>query len=151
MEEKEEYIWLSNLQISNKNKFKLIEKFGGISNLYNSSLDDLASLGLSDSLIFRILNKDIKEKAKRDLDYMMKNNVDIIWFGNKFYPKKLENIPDKPICFYIKGSKNILNNKSVGIVGSRKAYESSLNFTKELSKKLSLNRNKYYKWVSKGS
>lgn len=150
-QEKQEYIWLSNLQISNKNKFKLVEKFGGISNLYNSSLDDLASLGLSDSLIFRILNKNIKEKAKRDFDYMSKNKIDIIWFGNKFYPKKLENISDKPICFYIKGAKNILNNKSVGIVGSRKAYESSMSFTKELSKKLSLKRNKYCKWLSKRS
>jgi len=151
MEEKEEYVWLSNLQISNKNKFKLVEKFGGILNLYNSSLDDLASLGLNDSLIFKILNKDIKEKAKRDLEYMSKNKIDIIWFGNKFYPRKLKNIPDKPICFYINGNKNILNNKSVGIVGSRKAFESSMSFTKELSKRLSLNRNKYCKWIGERS
>jgi len=151
MEEKEGYIWLSNLQISNKNKFKLLEKFGGILNLYYCSLDELAYFGINDNMIFKILNKDLKEKSKKDFDYMQKNNIDIIWYGNELYPKKLKEIPDKPICFYIRGNKNILNNKSIGIVGSRKAFISSMNFTKEISKRLSINRNKYHKWFSKRS
>ena len=37
----EKYVWLSNLKISNQTKFKLLKKFKGIDNLYNSSLDDL--------------------------------------------------------------------------------------------------------------
>lgn len=133
-----EYVWLSKLEISNKLKFKLIQQFNGIENLYNSSLDDLIYLGLSDKLICKILDKKIRETVKQDMEYMYKNNIDIIWYGNKFYPKKLENIPDKPVCFYIRGDKKILDINSIGIVGSRKAIKSSLEFTKEISKRLSL-------------
>ena len=135
---KEKYIWLSRLKITNKTKFKLLEKMENIENLYYSSLDDLVDLGLNDNTIFKILDKQTKIKAKRDLEYMQKNNIDIIWYDNIFYPTRLKNIEDKPVCFYIRGNKNILNDDSVGIVGSRKAFKSSLDFTKELSKRLSL-------------
>ena len=136
---KEEYVWISKLEISNKLKFMLIKKFNGVENLYNSSLDDLIDLNLKDNLIFKILNKKTKLEAKRDLEYMQKNNIDIIWYENKLYPKKLKNILDPPVCFYIKGNKEILNKDSVGIVGSRSAFKSSLEFSREISKRFSEN------------
>lgn len=148
---KEKYIWLSRLKISNKTKFKLLKKFGGIENLYNSSLDDLVDLEIKDDLIIKILDKETKIQAKMDLEYMDKNDIDIIWHNNRFYPKKLKNIPDKPVCFYIRGNKDILDKESIGIVGSRKAFKSSLDFTREISKRLSLKRNKYSKWFSQRS
>ena len=136
---KKEYVWISKLEISNKLKFMLIKKFNGVENLYNSSLDDLIDLNLKDNLIFKILNKKTKLEAKRDLEYMQKNNIDIIWYENKLYPKKLKNILDPPVCFYIKGNKEILNKDSVGIVGSRAAFKSSLEFSREISKRFSEN------------
>ena len=136
---KEKYVWISKLEISNKLKFMLIKKFNGVENLYNSSLDDLIDLNLKDNLIFKILNKKTKLEAKRDLEYMQKNNIDIIWYENKLYPKKLKNILDPPVCFYIKGNKEILNKDSVGIVGSRAAFKSSLEFSREISKRFSEN------------
>ena len=145
----EKYVWLSNLKISNQTKFKLLKKFKGIDNLYNSSLDDLVDINLNDNLIFKILDKETRNKAQRDFEYMQKNGIDIIWYKNKYYPEKLSYIKDKPICFYIKGNKKILNDESVGIVGSRNAFKSSLDFTKEISKIISSKRNKYNKWFSK--
>ena len=136
---KEEYVWISKLEISNKLKFMLIKKFNGVENLYNSSLDDLIDLNLKDNLIFKILNKKTKLEAKRDLEYMQKNNIDIIWYENKLYPKKLKNILDPPVCFYIRGNKEILNKDSVGIVGSRAAFKSSLEFSREIAKRFSEN------------
>ncbi|MBR2290350.1 MAG: hypothetical protein IJ867_07230 [Clostridia bacterium] len=38
---KMEYVWLSNVDISNENKKKLMEKFGGVKGLFSCSLDDL--------------------------------------------------------------------------------------------------------------
>ena len=145
----EKYVWLSNLKISNQTKFKLLKKFNGIDNLYNSSLDDLVEANLNDNLIFKILNKETKIKAKKDINYMNKHNIDIVYYNDKYYPEKLKNINDKPVCFYIKGNKNILDKESVEIVGSRNAFKSSLDFTKEISKRISSKRNKYNKWFSK--
>ena len=51
-----EYSWISNIDISNENKFKLIKLFGGIQFLYQANLDDLIyfrSKGECDCKTFR--------------------------------------------------------------------------------------------------
>lgn len=125
-----EYVWLSKIDISNSNKFKLIKLFGGVENLFQSSFDDLIYFGINDEMAFKILNKNTKEKALYDLEYMNKNNIDIIYFEDKYYPQKLNIIKDKPICFYIKGNKDIINNNAIGIVGSRIALKESLEISR---------------------
>jgi len=130
---KVEYIWLSKLNISNNIKEKAIERLGGVKNFFNSSLDDLVYLGLNDRLILKILDKKSKDEAKKDFEFINKNNIDIIGIEDINYPEKLRLINDKPICFYIRGNKNILNNKSIAIVGARIAKKESLEVSKLLS------------------
>ena len=125
-----EHIWLSNLDISNKNKFKLISKFESIENLYNCSLDDLIDLGIKEDTCYKILNKDTKEKALKDLEYIEKNNINLISFEDKEYPKKFKNLDDKPVSIYVKGDFKILDNEAIGIVGSRIALKESLEISR---------------------
>lgn len=132
-----EYIWLSKIDISNKNKRLLINKFGGIKRLFKSSLDDFAYFEINDNIAYKILNKKTKEEALIDFEYMKKNNIDIITLEDEDYPEKFKNIKDSPICFYIKGNRKILNNKAVGIVGSRIALNESLEVSKILANYLS--------------
>ena len=54
---------------------------------------------------------------------MEKNDIDIISIKEKKYPKILKEIYDPPISLYIKGNTEILNNKSIAIVGCRDATE----------------------------
>ena len=54
---------------------------------------------------------------------MKKNNIDIISIEDKQYPNILKEIYDPPIYLYIRGNKEILNNKSRSIVGCRKATD----------------------------
>ena len=121
----------------NSVKFKLLEKFEGIENLYNCSLDDLVYFNLNDKLISKILDINLRLEAKKDLEYINKNNIEIIWYDSEFYPEKLKFIKDKPVSFYLRGNKEILNNKSVGIVGSRKSYKSSLEYAKKIAREFS--------------
>ncbi len=123
---KEEYIWFSNLELENKSKFELIEKVGSVYDLYKSSLDDLVYLNIKDNIINKILDKSLREKTFYDLEYMEKNGIDIISFSDNEYPKNFKLLIDKPICFYIKGNKKILDDEAVGIVGSRIALTESL-------------------------
>ena len=123
---KEYYVWLSNLEFDNLYKFKLIKLFNGIENLYKSSFDDLAYFEVRDNIINKILDKDLREKTFHDIEYMNKNNIDIISFEDDDYPKKFKILNEKPVSFYIKGNKKILDNKSIGIVGSRVALSESL-------------------------
>ena len=54
---------------------------------------------------------------------MIRQNIDIININDQEYPKQLKNIYDYPISLYIKGNSKILNNKSIAIIGCRKASE----------------------------
>ena len=125
-----EYIWLSNLEISNEYKFELIKKFQDIKKLYKSSLDDLVYFDVKDNIIRKILDKSKKEKALRDFEYMEKNKINIISFEDKEYPDKFKMLKNKPISFYFNGNKNILNKEAIGIVGSRVALRESLNISR---------------------
>ncbi|MBR1540321.1 MAG: DNA-processing protein DprA [Clostridia bacterium] len=121
-----EYVWLSNLDISNRNKFQLMQKLGGIKELYQASLDDLMGAGIKDEIAYKVLSRDAKEKAERDLEYMDKNKIELINFEHQAYPEKFQKLRDKPVCFYVKGDAKILKNESVGIVGSRIALKESM-------------------------
>ncbi len=126
-----EHVWLSKIDITNEEKFELIKKFDGIKNLYNSSLDDLIYFGVKENTIRKILNRKIKDEALYDFEYMKKFGIDIIGFENeKIYPKKFNNLKDKPVSFYIRGNKEILDNESVAIVGSRVALNESLEISR---------------------
>ena len=55
------------------------------------------------------------------------------------YPDKLKVIYDPPIVLYVKGNKNILNKKSVAIVGCRQCTKYGENIAKKFAYNLSLN------------
>lgn len=63
--------------------------------------------------------------------------IEEISINNKKYPEKLRNIYDAPKKLYVIGNKEILNQKGIAIVGSRKATQYGKNVTLEMSKELS--------------
>ena len=68
---------------------------------------------------------------------MEKNNIDIISINEEKYPKILKEIYDPPISLYVKGNTEILNNKSIAIVGCRDATEYGKKAAKYFSYNLS--------------
>ena len=54
---------------------------------------------------------------------MKENNIDIIHIREKNYPQLLRQIYDAPVSLYIRGKKEILNGKNIGIVGCRECTD----------------------------
>ena len=133
------YVWLSKLDISNKQKMKAIKILGGINEFYHASLDDLVYIGFNDNVIMKVLNVSIKEQAKKEYEYMYKNNIDIIGIEDSIYPSKLRLIEEMPICLYTRGDISVLNDVSIGIVGSRNAEIESLKFARIVASYMSNN------------
>ena len=65
--------------------------------------------------------------------------IEEILISSNEYPKKLKNIYDSPLKLYILGNKDLLNQKGIAIVGSRKATQYgkkiAFKFAKELAEK----------------
>lgn len=62
-------------------------------------------------------------KNLKELEYMKKNNIQILDITDKAYPEILKQIHNPPKKLYIKGNKEILNNYSIAIIGCREATE----------------------------
>ena len=145
-----EYVWLSNLEIKNQEKFDLIKKLGGCYNLYKASLDDLVYFDTKDSIINKILDKKIREKALYDFEYIIKNHIDIISFEDEEYPNNFKNIKENPVWIYVKGNSKILNNKGIAIVGSRMALKESLEISRLTANAFSVKGYNVISGVAKG-
>ena len=82
-------------------------------------------------------NNQIKNYVQKHLDFMEKNNIDIISIQDKEYPQLLKQIPYPPINLYIKGDKSILNNVGIGVVGCRIPSDYGIKIAKEFSYNIS--------------
>ena len=117
---------------------KLIKKFKNMQGIWNASKEELQSAKIKTNVIENILDKKIRNIIKKHLNFMRMNDIDIIYIEDKEYPEKLKQIYDPPICLYIKGNKEILNNKSIAIIGCRDYSEygkyNAIRFSNELAK-----------------
>ena len=107
-----------------KRKIKLLKYYKTPKELYKLEKDELLKINeIKEKDAEYILNKFTRKNVDRHIDYMKKNNIDIININDKEYPKLLRKIYDPPISLYIKGNKDILNNSAVAIIGCREATE----------------------------
>ena len=141
IEEKYYKIWITLIPNLGIKKYQnLISKFKNIKNIFNASKKELENIKLIDEKIcFNILNSEIRKLAKQHLIYMEKNKIDILSIEDKEYPDILKNIYNPPICIYVMGNKEILKNKSIGIIGCRECTEYGKNVAQKFSYDLALN------------
>lgn len=120
LEENKYYIWLSKLiHISVKKKYLLLNKYSPkeIYMMNRKRIDKIKYL--SEKNKEEILKNKNIEEVERDILYMKENEIKLINYNDEEYPKQLKLISDPPITLYVKGNIKILNNKSIGIIGSR--------------------------------
>lgn len=124
-EDKRYWIWFSLIKgLGNKRKQKLLEIYKNPKRIYNLKRSELLkAYGLGKQTVDNILDENVKEAVDKHISYMWKNNVKIITIVDKFYPQALKEIYDPPISLYVKGNKEILNNKGLAIIGCREASE----------------------------
>jgi DNA processing protein len=70
--------------------------------------------------------------AEDEIKKCEKHQVQIIFFTDKSYPKKLKHAPDSPTLLFYKGSASLNNPKTVAIVGTRKSTSYGREFTEEI-------------------
>ena len=125
IEEKRYWIWFSLIKgLGIKRKQKLLEIYITPKKIYELNKKELLKVqGIGEKIIDNILDENVRKDINRHISYMEKNNIDIISIKDKDYPQNLRNIYDPPISLYVKGNKNILNNKAIAIIGCRQASE----------------------------
>ncbi len=106
------------------------------------------------TLLYLKLKKEglIKESDEEYVNEIIQNckkeEINVITCFDEVYPNKLRFISNKPVLLFYKGNIDLLSAPSISIVGTRKASEGSLNWTRNISKSLA---SKGYVIVSGGA
>ncbi len=129
-------IWFSNINISNKNKLKMLEKFEKAEIIWNLKEKELLESGINKENINRIL--EIKERLniEKYKKYIEKNKIKLVCVNSKKYPENLKHIDNKPAYLYVRGKLENLYDDCVAIVGSRKASKYGKFISRKISKEI---------------
>lgn len=134
------WLWFSQKDhVPLKAKYKLIDDFGCIENIYNSRYEDLSGAEyLQPDAIDDLCNKsfDFEKLYER----CRKENIRILCPDSPMYPEMLRKITEYPFLLYCKGQMLDLNKYlCMAVVGTRKlsAYgaECALNLSREMAER----------------
>ena len=115
----------------------LVSYCGSAREVFKKNKSQLARLpGFGTIHADKVLNFKNFSKAEEEIVKCEKHQVEIIFFTDKKYPKKLKHAPDSPTLLYYKGKADLNNAKTVAIVGTRKSTSYGREFTEQIVEKL---------------
>ena len=115
----------------------LLSYFGSAEAVFNAPPAKLIKVpGISqkrvDVMDFTIALK----RAEEELKYVEKNNIDILFYTDARYPKRLKTCDDAPVLLYSKGAADLNMPKVISIVGTRNATEYGKQLCHQLAEEL---------------
>lgn len=138
LEENKYWIWLSNLRLNSKTIINLIKYYHDPKIIYNLDEYELRkNQYINKTEIRTILSVKNKNNIYRYIENMIKDGIKVITIKDKEYPIKLRYIYDYPVVLYIKGNINILNKRSIAIIGSRECTDYGRVLAKKIAGELS--------------
>lgn len=129
-------VWLSNIDISNYNKLKLLKKFNNSKNIWKLTQKELKDLEIKSDIIEKILEPEKRINLRKYLNYIERENIKVISCMSEEYPKLLEYINNKPVFIYVRGNISNLYDDCVAIVGSRNATDYGKNISRKIAKEI---------------
>jgi DNA processing protein len=111
----------------------LIVHFGSAEEIFKAPEAKLLKIpGIGEKTVRQLDFSSALKKAEKELDFVEKNEVEVIFYTDSKYPKRLKNCNDAPVLLYAKGNADLNSQRIVSIVGTRNATD----YGKQLCKTL---------------
>ena len=117
------------------NARNLVAYCGGVDPLFtdNAVRRSLAKVpGIGPVLAASIMDTGVIKTAEKELEYVRKHKLRILFYLDPEYPKRLRHCPDAPVLLYARGNADLDPPRSVSIVGTRKPTEQGKRLCEEL-------------------
>lgn len=135
------WIWLSvKLPCGSPYADLLMERFEhSAKNIFNASAEDFSKIsGLPAKISRALCDKDLTE-ASKILDWCTQNNVGLLPYDSRFYPKRLKSAERAPLLLYYKGRLiDFDDNVCVAMVGTRRITDYGKREAYKISRDLTL-------------
>ena len=100
----------------------IVAYMGSVEGVFAESLKSLQKIpGIGEVNAQRIKGRDIFTKAEKELHFIEKNDIDVLFYTDKNFPRRLKTCVDAPVLIYTKGNLNLNEQRIVSIVGTRNA------------------------------
>jgi DNA processing protein len=111
----------------------LIAYVGSVEGVFQEKEKNLMKIpGVGEVNAQRIIRQNVLDRAKREVDFILKNQIQTLFYLDDNYPVRLKNCNDAPIILYFKGNANLNELRIISIVGTRNAT----NYGKEICEEL---------------
>ena len=116
---------------------RLLEHFGSAEAIFDAPRRELALMRLTPETIESVANRELHERAEREIENVRKLGGDIIVLDDGVYPSLLRETYDPPVTLYVKGAwSECLEAPCVAIVGSRRCSTYGQNAALMLAREL---------------
>lgn len=111
----------------------LLEYLGNEDAIFEASRSKLSSVpGIRKKTVEAIINKEGFDKAEKELQFIEKYKIQVLFFTEESYPKRLRNCYDAPVLLYYKGNADLNSGRVISIVGTRNATQYGKELTQQL-------------------
>jgi DNA processing protein len=120
-------------------RFRVLERaFASVEEAWRDSEADLVRAGLEPKATAVVAADRHKIDSDAEMEALAKASVDALTWHDDAYPRRLKEIPDPPPVLFVKGHIELMDERSVAVVGTRKATaygrEAALALASELAK-----------------
>lgn len=105
---------------------ELVAYMGGVDELFTDPIVDRKILSIPNAgpaILSAIKDRSVLETAKRELEFIHKHDVRVMFYLDDAYPRRLKHCVDAPVLLYMQGNGNVNPERVVSIVGTRKATD----------------------------
>lgn len=112
----------------------LLEYFGSAEAIFKASKKELLQIpGIGPATADQILTSDALKIAEVQLKFIKRHKVEVLFYTDHNYPKRLKNCFDAPVLLYYKGTADLNHHRIISVVGTRKATEYGRELCKQLA------------------
>lgn len=100
----------------------LLAQCGSVQEILETKASTLATIpGVNSKTAAEIASKNYQEATEKEIEFIKKHQIQVLWIANPDYPQKLKNCEDAPLVLYYKGNADLNKERVVSIVGTRNA------------------------------
>lgn len=115
----------------------LLAYCGSAEDVFSASKKQLLQIpGIGYKTVEAILSTNALLRAEQELAFVEKHGIEVLFFSDEKYPKRLKNCYDSPILLYFKGNVDLNHQRIISIVGTRNATEYGKNLCRQLCEAL---------------
>ncbi|MCD0489414.1 DNA-processing protein DprA [Pedobacter sp. MC2016-14] len=115
----------------------LLTYFGSAEAVFKASKKELLAIdGIGAARVQHILNTNALKLAEQQLKIIERQKIEILFYSDDNYPRRLRQCADAPIVLYYKGTADLNHPRMVSVVGTRKATDYGRRLCEQLAAEL---------------